>query len=554
MRRTSRQMIRRFRVNRLNSWLLSHVYTTSTRQNLKHQPATASTSVQEVVTISSRNNSNCSDFMMMIKPIIISGPSGGGKSTILAKAMKEYPDAFAFSVSHTTRKPRDGELDGQHYYFVEKSEFERMIKDGEFLEHAQFGGNFYGTSKKAVQDICNSGKICVLDVELQGVRNFKKAQFEAKYIFVRPPSMEVLENRLRQRGTETDDSLEKRLKHAKEDLLAVENESTLFDVVVINEQLDKAYSDFLNAIRSELDVFIQKRSDKEMSNGEGKDMVRCAGDLKNCHVIEVGPGPGGITRAILEKPCLRLDVVELDRQFIPALEVALDFCQKLLNNLTHLKHHAQDRMFIHRGDIMQTDVGGIWEEAAATKCDWMDQNPPFSLIGNLPFHISTPLIIKLMRSISDRTGPFAFGRVPMMFSFQLEVAKRMVAPLGSDFRSRIGLTCQNWAEPKIMFDIPGKCFTPQPEVSVAFVRLTPRLEPQIPVAFEVSNKVFRVLFHLRRKYLRKVVRLLYPEPMLDDMADDLLRHCRLDPTMVVPMLDMQNFAEMCLFYEKQCRE
>ncbi|CAK5013281.1 unnamed protein product [Meloidogyne enterolobii] len=242
-------------------------------------------------------------------------------------------------------------------------------------------------------------------------------------------------------------------------------------------------------------------------------MVRCAGDLKDCHVIEVGPGPGGITRgfgfiklsylasfifssyfsylAILEKPCLRLDVVELDRQFIPALE--------------HLKHHAQDRMFIHRGDIMQTDVGGIWEEAGANKCDWMDQNPPFSLIGNLPFHISTPLIIKLMRAISDRTGPFAFGRVPMMFSFQLEVAKRMVAPLGSDFRSRIGLTCQNWAEPKIMFDIPGKCFTPQPEVSVAFVRLTPR-------------------------------------------------HCRLDPTMVVPMLDMQNFAEMCLFYEKQCRE
>uniref|UniRef100_A0A914MYE6 Guanylate kinase/L-type calcium channel beta subunit domain-containing protein n=1 Tax=Meloidogyne incognita TaxID=6306 RepID=A0A914MYE6_MELIC len=80
------------------------------------------------------------------------------------------------------------------------------------------------------------------------------------------------ENRLRQRGTETDDSLEKRLKHAKEDLLAVENESTLFDVVVINEQLDKAYSDFLNAIRSELDVFIQKRSDKEMSNGEVKDV------------------------------------------------------------------------------------------------------------------------------------------------------------------------------------------------------------------------------------------------------------------------------------------
>ena len=108
-------MIRRFRVNRLNSWLLSHVYTTSTRQNLKHQPATASTSVQEVVTISSRNNSNCSDFMMMIKPIIISGPSGGGKSTILAKAMKEYPDAFAFSVSRN------------YFYFKNFGDFCRRI-------------------------------------------------------------------------------------------------------------------------------------------------------------------------------------------------------------------------------------------------------------------------------------------------------------------------------------------------------------------------------------------------------------------------------------------
>jgi guanylate kinase len=255
-------LIRRFCLNHIN--FLSHTYvnaSTTHRRNLKQhpQPSTASTSIQEVVNISSISNSNSFNCILMTKPIIISGPSGGGKSTILAKAMKEYPDAFAFSVSHTTRKPRPGEFNGQHYYFIEKSEFERMITAGEFYEHAQFGGNFYGTSKKAVQDICNSGKICVLDVELQGVRNFKDSNFDAKYIFVRPPSMQVLESRLRQRGTETEDSIQKRLKHAEEDLLAVEKDSTLFDIIVVNEQLDKAYSDFLNAIRSELDAFIQQR-------------------------------------------------------------------------------------------------------------------------------------------------------------------------------------------------------------------------------------------------------------------------------------------------------
>ncbi|KAF7635044.1 Guanylate kinase-like domain-containing protein [Meloidogyne graminicola] len=140
-------LIRRFRANRLNSWLFYRLYFTAAyrqKLNSQPQPATTSTSVQEFITINSRNNSICCSTMM-IKPIIISGPSGGGKSTMLAKAMKEYPDAFAFSISHTTRKSRDGELDGQHYYFIEKSEFERMVKEGQFFEYAQFGGNFYGT-------------------------------------------------------------------------------------------------------------------------------------------------------------------------------------------------------------------------------------------------------------------------------------------------------------------------------------------------------------------------------------------------------------------------
>uniref|UniRef100_A0A914CSD0 guanylate kinase n=1 Tax=Acrobeloides nanus TaxID=290746 RepID=A0A914CSD0_9BILA len=161
-----------------------------------------------------------SKLMSAIKPIVLSGPSGGGKSTIFERAKKEYPDAFAFSVSHTTRKPRPGEENGVHYWFVDQDQMEQMIARGEFFEHARFGGNFYGTSKKAVEDVQKTGRICVLDLELQGVFNIKQSHLDARFILVRAPTLEILEERLRKRGTETEESLSKRIQHAREDLEA----------------------------------------------------------------------------------------------------------------------------------------------------------------------------------------------------------------------------------------------------------------------------------------------------------------------------------------------
>ncbi|KAK0424139.1 hypothetical protein QR680_008509 [Steinernema hermaphroditum] len=187
-----------------------------------------------------------------VRPVVLSGPSGGGKSTILNKATGDFPDAFAFSVSHTTRKPRDGEEHGKHYYFTDREEFKRMIANNEFLEHAEFGGNFYGTSLKAVEDIQKTGKICVLDIELQGVRNIKNTSLDARYILIRAPSVAVLEERLRRRNTETEETLQKRLKHAEEDLKAVEEDPTLFDHVIINDNLENAYSEFRNALMDDL--------------------------------------------------------------------------------------------------------------------------------------------------------------------------------------------------------------------------------------------------------------------------------------------------------------
>ncbi|GMT26756.1 hypothetical protein PFISCL1PPCAC_18053, partial [Pristionchus fissidentatus] len=190
--------------------------------------------------------------MPSARPVVLSGPSGGGKSTILTRAMKEFEGAFAFSVSHTTRNPREGEQNGVHYWFSSKPEVERMIENGEFLEHATFGGNTYGTSKKSVNDVLSSGRICVLDVELQGVRNLKAALSDAKYIFIRAPSVDELEKRLRARGTETEETLQKRLKHAREDMEEIAKDKSLFDYEIVNDDLDSAYKQFINALSEDL--------------------------------------------------------------------------------------------------------------------------------------------------------------------------------------------------------------------------------------------------------------------------------------------------------------
>jgi guanylate kinase len=102
------------------------------------------------------------------RAIVISGPSGSGKSTILKRLFEEYPDKFGFSISHTTRQPRSGEQDGREYHFVTKDDFQKLVEQKAFIEHAQFGDNCYGTSVKAVSDIAEKGRICILDIEMEG--------------------------------------------------------------------------------------------------------------------------------------------------------------------------------------------------------------------------------------------------------------------------------------------------------------------------------------------------------------------------------------------------
>uniref|UniRef100_A0A8C0WCV1 Guanylate kinase n=1 Tax=Castor canadensis TaxID=51338 RepID=A0A8C0WCV1_CASCN len=181
------------------------------------------------------------------RPVVLSGPSGAGKSTLLKRLFQEHGSIFGFSVSHTTRDPRPGEENGKDYYFVTREVMQRDIAAGDFIEHAEFSGNLYGTSKAAVRAVQAMNRICVLDVDLQGVRNIKKTDLHPIYISVQPPSLDVLEQRLRQRNTETEESLGKRLAAARADMES-SKEPGLFDLVIINDNLDKAYATLKQAL------------------------------------------------------------------------------------------------------------------------------------------------------------------------------------------------------------------------------------------------------------------------------------------------------------------
>ncbi|MCL4136149.1 UNVERIFIED_CONTAM: hypothetical protein GTU68_013990 [Idotea baltica] len=179
---------------------------------------------------------------MSPKPIVLCGPSGVGKSTLLKKLLGDYEKCFGFSVSHTTRKPRPGEEEGVHYHFVSQDKMKEAIEKGEFIEHAQYSGNLYGTNEKAVQEVMDSNRICILDIEMEGVKQVKNTDLNPHFIFVKPPSIESLEERLRARGTETEESLSRRLTVATKEMAFGEEEGN-FDLIVTNDDVDRAYEE-----------------------------------------------------------------------------------------------------------------------------------------------------------------------------------------------------------------------------------------------------------------------------------------------------------------------
>jgi guanylate kinase len=177
---------------------------------------------------------------------ILSAPSGAGKSS-LAKALVESMPGLTVSVSHTTRAPRPGEVDGVHYHFVTPEVFQAMVDRGEFLEHAQVFDNFYGTSQAAVQAELDRGHDVILDIDWQGARNVKARMDKAVGIFILPPSREELERRLRGRGQDSDDIIARRMRDAVSEMSHYDE----FDYVVVNDDFSAALADLQQILRGE---------------------------------------------------------------------------------------------------------------------------------------------------------------------------------------------------------------------------------------------------------------------------------------------------------------
>lgn len=178
--------------------------------------------------------------------IVLSGPSGVGKSTVISELLTERKDIH-FSVSFTTRKPREGEVDGVNYNFVTREEFERMIAQGELLEYAEYVGNYYGTSLKVIREHLEQGTDVLLDIEVQGAEIVKEKCPEAVLIFILPPSLEALAQRLQNRNTDSADVIAQRLERAKAEC----GEISKYNYLVVNDSVVAAVNEIVSILTAE---------------------------------------------------------------------------------------------------------------------------------------------------------------------------------------------------------------------------------------------------------------------------------------------------------------
>ncbi len=180
--------------------------------------------------------------------IVLTGPSGVGKGTVLKEFFDKYgEDDFFFSISATTRSPREGEKEGVNYYYKTKEQFEEMIKNDEFLEYASFCENYYGTPVKPVEEKLEEGKNVILEIEVQGGLNVMKKRPDATSVFIAPPSFAELKSRITGRNTETEDVIAKRMAQAEWELTQMEK----YRYIIVNQDVNKAASDFKAIVDAE---------------------------------------------------------------------------------------------------------------------------------------------------------------------------------------------------------------------------------------------------------------------------------------------------------------
>jgi len=193
--------------------------------------------------------------------LVMCAPSGTGKTTLVKRLLKEFP-GFAFSVSYTTRKPRPGETPGQDYHFVSAEKFKGLIEKGFFAEWAEVHGNFYGSPRQATLNLLSKGKDVLFDVDVQGASQLKRSMDRGAYVFIFPPSREELLSRIKKRGADNEDTIQRRMQNAREEIA----QSGIFDYWIVNDDLEAAY-DRLRA------VYLAERSRPAYNPGLAESML-----------------------------------------------------------------------------------------------------------------------------------------------------------------------------------------------------------------------------------------------------------------------------------------
>ncbi|XP_051246939.1 dimethyladenosine transferase 1, mitochondrial [Dicentrarchus labrax] len=292
----------------------------------------------------------------------------------------------------------------------------------------------------------------------------------------------------------------------------------------------------------ELIKLYKLRAEKQLSQNFLLDLrltdkiVRQAGNLRDAHVCEVGPGPGGLTRSILNAGAADLLVVEKDTRFIPGL--------------TLLSEAAPGKVRIVHGDILTYRMDRGFPPNISKP--WEEDPPNLHIIGNLPFNVSTPLIIQWLENMANRTGPFVYGRTRLTLTFQKEVAERLTASTGSKQRSRLSIMAQYLCTVRSCFTIPGRAFVPKPEVDVGVVHFTPLVQPQIQQPFKVVEKVIRNIFQFRRKYCYRGVENLFPEACRVELTQEMMQNADVDPTLRPTELTIPHIRALVDSYAHLC--
>ncbi len=178
--------------------------------------------------------------------VVVSGPAGVGKGTVVS-LVRERNNDVVFSVSATSRKPRPGEIDGENYYFVSQKEFEKMVQEDKLLEWVEYCGNYYGTPRYYVEEQLSRGSVVILEIEVEGADRIKKKYPQCISVFITPPDLEELRNRITRRGTESPDIIEKRMSQAKKELEHISE----YDYVIINHTVEESVDRFLSIMQEE---------------------------------------------------------------------------------------------------------------------------------------------------------------------------------------------------------------------------------------------------------------------------------------------------------------